>query len=115
MGALNNKNKTFLKKAGIFLQTLKNDHIDSSQIREIRKNDAIYEQLLWLISKVTGPAYALLFICDVTKRTVEKLNSFQNAVFVKCITRYYDSLSTRALKKKVYEFGLCNKYESLLL
>lgn len=43
---LNNKNKTFLKKINTFLKMFKNDHIDFFQIREIRKNDAIYKQFL---------------------------------------------------------------------
>ena len=111
IGALSNKDRASLKKAGTFLEALRSGHIDSSQTRETRKGGAMYEQLLWLISRVAGPAYVLLLICSVTRRTVERLNSFQSAILVKRMARYYDSLSSRALEEKANEFGLCNKYE----
>jgi len=47
----------------------------------------------------------------VARRTVERLNSFQSAILVKCMVRYYDSLSSCALEEKANEFGLCTKYE----
>ena len=111
MGALSKKDRASLVEAGIFLKALRGGHIDSSQIRETRRGGAMYEQLLWLISRVAGPAYALLLICGVARRTVERLNSFQSAVLVKRMVQCYDSLSSRALEEKANEFGLCNKYE----
>jgi len=106
IGALSDKDRASLEEARTFLKALRSGHIDSSQTRETRKGGAIYEQLLWLISKVAGPAYALLLICGVTRRTVERLNTFQSAILVKYIARYYDSLLSRALEEKANELGL---------
>ena len=107
MGALSNKDKASLEEGGTFLEALRSGHIDSSQTRATRKGGAIYEQLLWLISRVAGPAYVLLLICSVTRRTVERLNSFQSAILVKRIVQCYDSLSSRALEEKANDLGLC--------
>jgi hypothetical protein len=107
MGALSNKDRASLDEARTFLEALRSGLIDSSQTRETRKGGAIYEQLLWLISRVTGPAYALLLICSVTKRTVGRLNSFQSAILVKHMARYYDSLSSRALEVEANDLDLC--------
>jgi hypothetical protein len=113
MGALSNMDRASLEEAGTFLEALRSGYIDSSQTRETRKGGAIYEQLLWLISRVAGPAYALLLICSVTRRTVERLNSFQSTILVKRMARYYNSLSNRALEEKANEFGLCKTNISL--
>ena len=113
LGALSNKDRASLEEAGTFLQAIRSGHIHSSQTRETRKGGAVYEQLLWLISRVAGPAYALLLICGVARRTVERLNSFQSAILVKRITQHYDSLSSPALERKANKFGLCKTTMSL--
>lgn len=113
MGSLSNKDRASLEEAGTFLEALRSGHIDSSQTRETRRVGAMYEQLLWLISRVAGPAYALLLICSVARRTVERLNSFQSAILVKRVARYCDSLSSRALEEKANEFSLCKTNISL--
>jgi len=107
MGALSNKDRASLEEGGTFLEALRSGHIDSSQTRETRKGGAIYEQLLWLISRVAGLAYVLLLICSVTRRIVERLNSFQSAILVKRMMQCYDSLSSRALEEKANDLGLC--------
>lgn len=56
-------------------------------------------------------AYVLFFIYDIAKCTIKRLNSFQNTIFVKYITRYYDSFSNRVLKEKTNEFDFYNKFE----
>ena len=86
---------------------LRSGYINSSQTRETRKGGGIYEQLLWLISRVAGPAYALLFICGMTRRKVERLNLFQSAILVKHVARYRDSLTSHVLDEKAKEVGLC--------
>lgn len=115
MRALSNKNRVSLKKAGTFLKALRSDHINSSQTCETCKSGAIYEQLLWLISRVADPAYALLLICSVTRCTVKRLNSFQSAVLVKCMAQYYNSLSNCALEEKANEFDLCKTSVNLFI
>lgn len=113
LGALSNKDRASLEEAGTFLEALKSGHIDSSQTRESRKGGAIYAQLLWLILRTAGPAYALLLICGMAKRTVERLNSFQSAILVKHVARYCDPLLSRVLEEKANELGLCITNTSL--
>lgn len=96
-----------MEEEGTFLQALKSGHIESSQTRETRKGGAMYEQLLWLILRVAGPACALLLICGVARSTVKRLNSLQSAVLVKRMALFYDSLSSRALEEKANDLDLC--------
>ena len=105
MGALKDKDRASLEEARTSLEALGSGHINSSQTRETRKGGAGYEQLLWLISRVACPACALLLICSVTRRIVERLNSSQSAILTKCIAQH--SLSSRALEEKANDFGLC--------
>ncbi len=93
-------------EAGTFLQALRSDHIDSRQTRGTRKNGTIYIRLLWLISRVVGSAYALLLVCSVSRRKLEKLSAIQSAILVKYVAQHRDSLSCRALEDKANDPGL---------
>lgn len=109
LGVLGYKDRASLEEAGIFLETLRVGQIDSSQTRKTRKAGAMYQQLLWLVSTVAGPAYSLLLICGLARRHVERLNSLQSAILIKRIAQTSDSLSSPVLEKQAERFGLCNQ------
>jgi len=105
-GTLDKRDRACLKKECTSLEALKSGQIHSSQTRKTRWNGGIYEQTLWLTSRIVGPAYALLLICGMTRRIVQRMTSSQSAILVKYMAQNYDSLSSRALEAKAVEFGL---------
>jgi hypothetical protein len=109
LGWLGTKDRGALEEADTFLRALSSGHISSSQTRKTRKDGGMYKQLLWLISRVAGPEYALLLICSVARHNVERLNSFQSASLVKYVARNCDSLSCRVLEEKANEVGLLER------
>ena len=84
-GALRHKDELALLAEDIFLKELKEGNVSSSQTRESRKDDGSYLQFLWLIGRIAGPAYTLLFIYAVSKRKFARLSLFQSADVVKYI------------------------------
>ncbi|KAL9125160.1 MAG: hypothetical protein Q9217_005592 [Psora testacea] len=113
-GVLSTMDIRSLEEAGIFLGSLRSGYINSSQIRSSRKDGQIYKQLLWLISRVVGPIYALLLVYSVIRTDVERLNSIQRVSLVRYMARHCDLLSSRVLEEKGYELGLCKTNPSLL-
>lgn len=105
--ALTQSDEASLVEADPILKVLKSGHIDSSQTLGTRKCGEMYTQLLWLTSRVAGPAYALLLICGDTRRNVEQLSLNQRAILVKHIAQHDTSLSSHALEEKANEIGLC--------
>ncbi len=106
MGALTEQDKVNLIEAGTFLEALRSDRIDFCRTRENRKDGTLYIQRLWLFSRVVGFEYALLLVCTVSRRKLEKLTAMQSAILVKYVAQNCDSLSSRALKEKANDPGL---------
>ena len=102
------QDEDFLTKAKTALEALKSGRIKNG------RDSGKYEQFLWLISRVAGPASVLLLICSgVSRRTVERLDSSQSAILVKRIVRCCDSLSNNILNEKAKAVGLCETNISL--
>ena len=114
-GVLSDMDILSLEEAGIFLGPLRSGYINSSQTRSSRKVSQIYIQLLWLISRVVSPAYALLLIYSVPRSNVERLSSSQRASLVRDMARHCDLLLSRVLEEKANELGLCKTSTNLCL
>jgi len=106
LGALSDQDRTSLEKARTFLGALKSGNIRYSQTRETRKGYGNFERLVWLTSRVAGPAFALLLICSLEKRTLDRLTSSRSTILLKHVVQNCDSLSSRVLEEKAIEFGL---------
>lgn len=115
LGVLSDKDIASLKEADTFLSTLRNGHINSSQTRETHKGGGLYERLLWLISRVAGPANTLLLICCATRRQMNRLSSHQSVNLIKYIAQHRTSLSSHVLERKASELGLCKTIMDLCL
>ncbi|KAL9005958.1 MAG: hypothetical protein Q9188_001287 [Gyalolechia gomerana] len=111
---LSKMDEVYLERAGDCLSMLRSGHVDSSLTRETRPHGHVYQQLLWLVFKVAGPAYALLLICCVRKRKVERLNSIQIPKLAIHVARHRDLLSTHVLDEKAKEVGLYANAISLI-
>lgn len=104
-----------LKEANKYLNTLRNGYIKSSQTRQTHKDDYMYERLLWLVSRVTGPENTLLLICGAPRRQMKRLSSHQSVNLIKYIAQHRTSLSSHVLERKASELGLCKIIMGLCL
>ncbi len=126
-GELNIKENLPLDDAKLVIEELRDERVDLSQTHrdqiprnrfhsdQTRRDDMVYGQFLWLIAKAAGPAYALLIICSLKRRKVQRLKSTQSARLIKYVTQHRNSLFCSVLQNKAEEIGFHQRSTHLCL
>jgi hypothetical protein len=66
----------------------------------------VYDELLWIVSRLVSPAHALLIRCSVGRAKVKDLNLGGRAKLAQYVRQNERSLSCLALQNKAVELGL---------